>query len=127
KSFAISAGLFSRPLELKALEDGSVTVKAGEARGIVGESGCGKLTLGRCSLQLLTPEKGRVLWLGEDIAALPHEEMRKKRRDLQIIFQDPVASLNPRMTVGEIIADPLRTLMPEMNAAERRAQVIKTM
>lgn len=127
KSFSVSAGLFSRPLELKALEDVSFTVKAGETLGIVGESGCGKSTLGRCILQLLTPEKGRVLWLGEDIAALPHEEMRKKRRDLQIIFQDPLASLNPRMTVGEIIADPLRTLMPELNAEQRRAQVIKTM
>ena len=127
KTFAVSAGLFSRPLHLTALEDVSFSVEAGETLGIVGESGCGKSTLGRCILQLLSPDKGRVLWLGEDIAALPKEEMRKRRRDLQIIFQDPLASLNPRMTVGEIIADPLRTLMPELKAEERRARVIKTM
>ena len=127
KSFAISAGLFSRPLELKALEDISFSVKKGETLGIVGESGCGKSTLGRCILQLLSPDQGRVLWLGEDITKLPGEAMRRRRRDLQIIFQDPLASLNPRLTVGEIIADPLQTLMPELRAAERRARVIKIM
>ena len=127
KSFAISAGLFARPLELKALEDISFSVKKGETLGIVGESGCGKSTLGRCILQLLSPDQGRVLWLGEDITKLPGEAMRRRRRDLQIIFQDPLASLNPRLTVGEIIADPLQTLMPELRAAERRVRVIKIM
>jgi oligopeptide transport system ATP-binding protein len=127
KSFSISAGVFSRPLELKALQDISFSVKRGETLGIVGESGCGKSTLGRCILQLLTPEQGRVLWMGQDIAALPPEAMRKHRKDLQIIFQDPLASLNPRMTVGEIIADPLRTLMPELKAKERRERVIRIM
>lgn len=127
KTFSISGGLFARRLTLTALQDISFSVKAGETLGIVGESGCGKSTLGRCILQLLSAEEGRVLWLGQDIAALPPEEMRKKRRDLQIIFQDPLASLNPRMTVGEIIADPLRALMPELNAKQRREKVIKTM
>ncbi len=127
KSFSISSGLFRRPLKLRALQDISFSVKRGETLGIVGESGCGKSTLGRCILQLLTPDEGRVLWLGQDITRLPAEEMRKRRRDLQIIFQDPLASLNPRMTVGEIIADPLRTLMPEMNARERQARVVRTM
>jgi oligopeptide transport system ATP-binding protein len=127
KSFSVSAGLFSRPLELKALEDISFTVKRGETLGIVGESGCGKSTLGRCILQLLSPDQGRVLWLGEDITRLPDEAMRKRRRDLQIIFQDPLASLNPRLTVGEIIADPLRALLPELKAAERRARVLRIM
>jgi len=127
KTFSIGAGLFSRPLTLTALQDISFTIRQGETLGIVGESGCGKSTLGRCILQLLTPDSGRVLWMGEDIASLPKEEMRKRRRDLQIIFQDPLASLNPRMTVGEIIADPLRTLMPELDAAARRAKVLKTM
>ena len=125
KSFLLSAGLFSRPLVLKALEDISFSIRRGETLGIVGESGCGKSTLGRCILQLLTPDEGRVLWLGQDITKLPGEAMRQKRRDLQIIFQDPLASLNPRLTVGEIIADPLKTLMPELKAAERRARVIK--
>lgn len=127
KNFSISAGLFARPFQLRALQDINFTVKRGETLGIVGESGCGKSTLGRCILQLLAPDEGRVLWLGQDITKLPAEEMRKKRRDLQIIFQDPLASLNPRMTVGEIIADPLRTLMPEVNAKERRERVLRTM
>ena len=127
KSFSISAGLFAKPFQLRALQDINFTVKRGETLGIVGESGCGKSTLGRCILQLLAPDEGRVLWLGQDISRLPAEEMRKKRRDLQIIFQDPLASLNPRMTVGEIIADPLRTLMPEIDAKARRERVIRTM
>jgi oligopeptide transport system ATP-binding protein len=127
KTFAIAAGLFAPPLHLKALQDISFSVKQGETLGIVGESGCGKSTLGRCILQLLAPDEGRVLWLGEDISRLPGEAMRRKRRDLQIIFQDPLASLNPRLTVGEIIADPLRALMPELKAAERRARVIAIM
>jgi len=127
KDFDIGGTLFKKPLKLRALQDISFSVKRGETLGIVGESGCGKSTLGRCILQLLSPEQGRVLWLGEDIAALPAEEMRKRRRDLQIIFQDPLASLNPRMTVGEIIADPLRSLMPDLSAAERQARVLRTM
>ncbi|MBK8085558.1 MAG: dipeptide ABC transporter ATP-binding protein [Devosia sp.] len=127
KFFSVSSGLFTRPFQLKALQDISFTVKRGETLGIVGESGCGKSTLGRCILQLLSPDEGRVLWLGEDIARLPEEQMRLRRRDLQIIFQDPLASLNPRMTVGEIIADPLRTLMPEVDAKGRRERVIKAM
>jgi oligopeptide transport system ATP-binding protein len=127
KDFDIGGSLFRKPLKLRALQDISFSVKRGETLGIVGESGCGKSTLGRCILQLLSPEQGRVLWLGEDIAALPAEEMRKRRRDLQIIFQDPLASLNPRMTVGEIIADPLRSLMPDLSSAERQARVLRTM
>ena len=127
KSFSISGGLLKRPLTLRALQDISFSVKQGETLGIVGESGCGKSTLGRCILQLLAPDEGRVLWLGEDITKLPDEAMRMRRRDLQIIFQDPLASLNPRMTVGEIIADPLRTLLPELDAKQRRARVLETM
>ncbi len=80
---------------------------------MVGESGCGKSTLGRAVLQLLPPTAGRVVWLGEDLHALEHGEMRQKRRDMQIIFQDPLASLDPRMTVGEIIAEPLTDLQAE--------------
>jgi oligopeptide transport system ATP-binding protein len=127
KTFSINAGMFSKPLQLKALQDISFSIQRGETLGIVGESGCGKSTLGRCILQLLKPDEGRVLWLGTDIAALPGEEMRKRRRELQIIFQDPQASLNPRMTVGEIVADPLKALMPELNGAQRRARVMEMM
>jgi len=127
KSFSVTTGLFARPLKLTALEDINFSVKTGETLGIVGESGCGKSTLGRCILQLLSPDEGQVLWLGQDLTRLPAEEMRKRRADLQIIFQDPLASLNPRMTVGEIIEDPLRTLKPELKKDERRARVIKIM
>jgi oligopeptide transport system ATP-binding protein len=76
---------------------------------------------------LLKPDQGRVLWLGNDLTALSGEQMRRQRKDLQIIFQDPLASLNPRMTVGDIIADPLRTLMPELPAGKRRERVIEMM
>lgn len=127
KTFSISTGLFARSLTLTALENINFSVKKGETLGIVGESGCGKSTLGRCILQLLSPDEGQVLWLGQDLTRLPAEEMRKRRADLQIIFQDPLASLNPRMTVGEIIEDPLRTLKPELKKEERRARVVKTM
>lgn len=127
KTFSISTGLFGRSLTLTALENINFSVKKGETLGIVGESGCGKSTLGRCILQLLSPDEGQVLWLGRDLTKLPAEEMRKRRADLQIIFQDPLASLNPRMTVGEIIEDPLKALKPDMSKIERRAKVVKTM
>jgi oligopeptide transport system ATP-binding protein len=127
KTFSIRGGLFSRPLKLKALQDISFSIQRGETLGIVGESGCGKSTLGRCILQLLKPDEGRVLWLGNDLASLSNEEMRRHRRDLQIIFQDPQASLNPRMTVGEIVADPLRTLMPELSREQRQQRVLEMM
>ena len=128
KTFSINAGgFFSKPLKLKALQDISFTVERGETLGIVGESGCGKSTLGRCILQLLKPDEGRVVWMGTDITKVPQEEMRKRRKDLQIIFQDPQASLNPRMTVGEIVADPLKTLMPELNREQRRQRVMEMM
>jgi oligopeptide transport system ATP-binding protein len=127
KSFSIDNGMFSKKLELKALQDISFSVKRGETLGIVGESGCGKSTLGRCILQLLKPDHGQVLWMGEDLVPLKGEDMRLMRSDLQIIFQDPQASLNPRMTVGEIIAEPLRTLRPDLNAAQRRERVIDMM
>ncbi len=128
KTFSINAGgFFSRPLKLKALQDISFSIERGETLGIVGESGCGKSTLGRCILQLLKPDEGRVLWMGTDLNSVPEEEMRKRRKDLQIIFQDPLASLNPRMTVGEIVADPLKTLMPELNREQRRQRVAEMM
>ena len=127
KTFSIAGGMFRPKLKLKALQDISFSIQQGETLGIVGESGCGKSTLGRCILQLLRPDEGRVLWLGKDLMALDAESMRRKRRDLQIIFQDPQASLNPRMTVGEIVADPLKTLLPELNAQQRRERVMKMM
>ncbi|WP_417584935.1 ABC transporter ATP-binding protein [Pelagibacterium sp.] len=127
KRFAIANGLFNKPLMLTAVDDVSFAVKRGETVGIVGESGCGKSTLGRCILQLIAPDDGKVVWLGKDLTEFSKDEMRRARQDLQIIFQDPLASLNPRMTVGEIIADPLRTLKPEMSGEQRRKRVREMM
>jgi oligopeptide transport system ATP-binding protein len=98
---------------LKAVNGVSFDLKAGETLGVVGESGCGKSTLARAVLGLIRPNRGRVMWLGENLAKLDEEEMRKKRKELQIVFQDPLASLNPRMTVGDIIAEPLWTFFPK--------------
>ena len=98
---------------LKAVEGVSFELQAGETLGIVGESGCGKSTLARAVLGLIRPQRGRVLWLGENLAKMSEPELRKRRRELQIVFQDPLASLNPRMTVGDIIAEPLKTFYPK--------------
>ncbi|MFO1056035.1 MAG: dipeptide ABC transporter ATP-binding protein [Dongiaceae bacterium] len=119
------AGLLSRrdPAVLKAVDGVSFDLRPGETLGLVGESGCGKSTLGRAVLQLLPSAGGRVVWLGQDLGKLPAEAMRQKRREMQIIFQDPLASLDPRMTVGQIIGEPLQTFQPELPAAERKRRV----
>jgi oligopeptide transport system ATP-binding protein len=98
---------------LKAVNGVSFDLNAGETLGVVGESGCGKSTLARAVLGLIRPNRGRVMWLGEELSALEDEALRKKRKELQIVFQDPLASLNPRMTVGDIIAEPLWTFFPK--------------
>ncbi len=108
---------------LKAVDGVSFTLKPGETLGIVGESGCGKSTLGRAVLQLIPPTEGKVIWLGEDLAKLDSDTLRAKRQEMQIIFQDPLASLNPRMTVGEIIGEPLRTFEPNIGKSAMKARV----
>lgn len=108
-------GIFSsRTQLLKAVNGVSFDLHAGETLGIVGESGCGKSTLARAILGLIKPDRGRVLWLGEDLGKLDEETLRKKRQDLQIVFQDPLAALDPRMTVRDIIAEPLWTFFPKI-------------
>jgi oligopeptide transport system ATP-binding protein len=108
-------GIFSRrERQLRAVDGISFELHAGETLGIVGESGSGKSTLARAILGLVQPARGRVMWRGEELTGLEEEEMRQKRKDLQIVFQDPVASLNPRMTAGDIIAEPLWTFYPNM-------------
>jgi oligopeptide transport system ATP-binding protein len=116
-------GLLGRGALLRAVDGVSFDLAAGETLGIVGESGCGKSTLGRAVLRLLTPAAGRVLWLGQDLAALSGEALRQRRREMQVIFQDPLAALNPRMTVGEIVAEPLRTFEPGLSADAVRRRV----
>jgi oligopeptide transport system ATP-binding protein len=125
--FPVRGGLFAAPKTLKAVDGVSFALTRGEVLGIVGESGCGKSTLGRALLRLIAPTAGRVTWMGRDMAALSDDEMRHARRHMQIIFQDPLASLNPRMTVGAIIAEPLLQVEPDLSKAERQARVVEAM
>jgi len=108
KRFGGKKGLFQSSPTVYAVNDVSIAVWPGETFAIVGESGCGKSTLARLLLRLIEPSDGKVLYQGKDITGLPASEMRSLRSEMQIIFQDPFASLNPRMTVGSIIAEPIR-------------------
>jgi oligopeptide transport system ATP-binding protein len=121
-------GLFGGPTAVvKAVDGVTFDLRPGETLGLVGESGCGKSTLGRAVLRLLPATAGRVVWLGEDLHSLDHGEMQQKRRDMQIIFQDPLASLNPRMTVGQIIAEPLTVFNPNLSGAQVKERVRQMM
>jgi ABC-type glutathione transport system ATPase component len=130
KSYPRSTGLLSgngRGPRFMAVDGVSFSVAAGETFAVVGESGCGKTTLARMLLRLIEPDSGEIEFDGRNLLALKGEELRRQRRQMQMIFQDPFASLNPRMRVGEIVGEPLAIHEPGLSRTERRARVAATL
>lgn len=128
KYFPISSGLFRHKEAglVKAVDGVSFTIHEGETLGLVGESGCGKSTLGKCILQLFRPTSGEVLFRGTNLCQLSDHELRTVRRKLQVIFQDPFDSLNPRFTAADIIGEPLHIHGISQNARERVSELLET-
>jgi oligopeptide transport system ATP-binding protein len=122
-----NGGLFGGHDVLKAVKDVSFDLHAGETLGIVGESGCGKSTLSRAIIKLIQATEGESLWMGKDILKMSPKELVALRKDIQMVFQDPLASLNPRLTAGQIIAEPLEIHYPEVGKIERMARVVEMM
>jgi oligopeptide transport system ATP-binding protein len=122
KEFSRSRGLFASPSVVRAVDDVSFTIEEGETFGLVGESGSGKTTTGRCILRLIEPTSGEVRFRDEDVLGFSKSRLRQARRDMQIVFQDPYSSLNPRMRVGDIVEEPL-IIHRIGTKAERRARV----
>ena len=124
--FPAEKNIFGKPSSFfKAVDDVSFTVKENETLGLVGESGCGKTTLGRAILQLVKPTGGKILLQGKDITSLSAQALRKARKDLQIVFQDPYGSLNPRITIGDAILEPLKVHQLQPNHAARKEKVME--
>jgi len=122
KEFTRKQGLFQKASVVRAVDGVSFTVESGETFGLVGESGSGKTTTGRCILRLIEPTSGEVRFKGEDVQSFSRARLRQARRDMQIVFQDPYSSLNPRMRVGDIVEEPL-VIHRTGPKSERRARV----
>jgi oligopeptide transport system ATP-binding protein len=125
KHFPIGGGMFTKPVGVvRAIDGVSFSIRKGETLGLVGESGCGKTTTGRCILQLERPTSGSIVFEGIDMVTLDAAELRAVRRRVQVIFQDPYSSLNPRMTIGQILAEPLKVhgLVPDKGERELRVR-----
>lgn len=123
----VPGGLFGRKVPLKAVDGVSFDIRQGETLGVVGESGCGKSTLARAVLQLIEPTGGGVSWLGQPLVGLKRAELNAYRKNLQIVFQDPLASLDPRMTISASMAEPLMTYRPDLTRREQKGQVAEMM
>jgi oligopeptide transport system ATP-binding protein len=122
-----SAWPWAKPSQLKAVDGVNVRLYEGETLGVVGESGCGKSTFARAIIGLVEATEGEVVWMGQDLCKMQAVERRQTRKEIQMIFQDPLASLNPRMTVGDIIAEPLETFYPELSKQEIKDRVKEMM
>jgi oligopeptide transport system ATP-binding protein len=122
KSFSRKKGMFGKGTVVRAVDDVSFSIEKGETFGLVGESGSGKTTTGRCILRLIEPTAGEVLFDGRDVLKLSRGDLRRARRDMQIVFQDPYSSLNPRMRVSDIVEEPL-VIHKLGSRAERRERV----
>ena len=120
-------GLFGKTKELRAVDGVSFDLKPGETLGVVGESGCGKSTLARAVLRLVEPTGGSVSWIGSKLSDASQSQLKAHRRDLQIVFQDPFASLDPRMTIGQSIGEPLTVFEPSLSGKQREARVRELM
>ncbi len=114
---------FAKHQLLRAVNNVSFKLYEGETLGVVGESGCGKSTLARAIIGLVESSAGNIVWLGKELSNQSKEEWKKTRKDIQMIFQDPLASLNPRMNIGEIIAEPLKIYQPHLSSAEVKERV----
>ncbi|MEM9572689.1 MAG: ABC transporter ATP-binding protein [Pseudomonadota bacterium] len=123
----VGGGLFGKTKPLKAVDGVSFDLKPGETLGVVGESGCGKSTLARAVLKLVPQTAGKIAWMGRDISTADRKTMNALRDDLQIVFQDPMASLDPRMTIGTSIGEPLTVHAPELDKAAREKRVKEIM
>ncbi len=126
KDFAVESGFFGKRFSNKAVHavnDVSFDIYPGETFGLVGESGCGKSTTGRCIMRLTNPTSGSVFFEGKDVSKMNKKELKEMRRNMQFIFQDPYASLNPRMTIGEIISEPMIIHKVITDPAQREARV----